>query len=98
SYLRAPLRIGSGRAREAAMARWRLISLLALLAAACAAAEAAQPPAAPPPPSSEPGHFKNLKFFPSDISKKDLMDQMHAMNDGLGVKCGYCHVMEPKKD
>lgn len=45
--------------------------------------------AAMPAPADE---FKNLQVLPKNISKHDLDSLMHSYNEGLGVKCGYCHV------
>ena len=81
--------------------RWgKWVLGLAVAGVVCVVAQAREPDAPPPaaPPPSEGAHFKNLKVLPSDISKKELITTMHAYNDALGVKCGYCHVMEPKKD
>jgi len=41
-------------------------------------------------PPAEEG-FKNLKVLPKNISKEDLDKIMHSFNDGLGVKCNFCH-------
>lgn len=91
---------------------WIVASLaLALFSTGCLSAHAAEP--APPPAGGAPpaeGHgpphkgpdlpdkFTNLKVLPKDITRKDLMAVMKEMTSGLGVRCNYCHVMEPKKD
>jgi hypothetical protein len=85
--------------------------VLVALATGCVAAQATEPapPAGASPPPAEghgpphggpelPDHFTNLKVLPKDISKKDLLAVMREMNGGLGVRCNYCHVTEPKKD
>jgi len=50
----------------------------------------AQPPFAVPP-------FKNLKVFPKDISRADLLTNMKLFSQSLGVRCTYCHVGEEGK-
>lgn len=35
--------------------------------------------------------FKNLKVFPKNISPDALHKYMDDFNEGLGVKCNYCH-------
>lgn len=54
-----------------------------------AAAQTAQPaqPAVPPP-------FKNLRVFPKDISRPQLIANMKFFAQSLGVRCTYCHVGE----
>jgi hypothetical protein len=41
---------------------------------------------------------KNLKHFPKDISSEDLQASMKLIKNSLGVQCGYCHVVVPKKE
>jgi hypothetical protein len=50
----------------------------------------AQPPFALPP-------YKNLKVFPKDISRADLLTNMKFFSQSLGVRCTYCHVGEEGK-
>lgn len=38
--------------------------------------------------------FKNLKVFPEDIQKKDLVNSMKSFARSLGVRCSHCHVGE----
>ena len=38
-----------------------------------------------------PQTFKNLKVFPRDIPRQELVLQMRQMAGALGVRCGYCH-------
>ena len=40
--------------------------------------------------------YKNLKILRKDISHDDLHKVMHEFNDGLGVKCNFCHA--PSKE
>ena len=58
-------------------------------AVSVAAAQTAPPaqPQAPPPP-------KNLKVFPKDISRPELIANMKFFAQSLGVRCTYCHVGE----
>ena len=35
--------------------------------------------------------FKNLKVFTKNISSEALHKYMDDINEGLGVKCNYCH-------
>lgn len=37
------------------------------------------------------GELKNLKVFPSTISKRELTDTMMQWNQALGVHCDFCH-------
>lgn len=53
------------------------------LFAACMAALSLN--AQPPAPS-------NLQVLPKDIPREQLMGTMRAFNQGLGVKCDFCHV------
>jgi tetratricopeptide (TPR) repeat protein len=41
-----------------------------------------------------PEKFTNLKVFPSDIPKRELIDTMAGFTRALGVRCTYCHVGE----
>ena len=50
----------------------------------------AQPPFAQPP-------YKNLKVFPKDVSRADLLSNMKFFSQSLGVRCTYCHVGEEGK-
>ncbi len=84
-----------------------VFALLCCLSVACSQASAADapPPGAPPPgapphggPPPFPDKFTNLKVLPKDIKKDDLRDYMRTINKSLGVRCNFCHVMEPKTD
>ena len=57
-----------------------------------AAAQTGQPPAAPAQPGATPPPFKNLKVFPKDISRPDLIANMKFFAQSLGVRCTFCHV------
>jgi len=56
------------------------------VAGAQTAAAPAQPQTRPPP--------KNLKVFPKDISRPELIRNMKFFAQSLGVRCTYCHVGE----
>jgi hypothetical protein len=47
---------------------------------------------AAPPPASPPPHFKNLKVFPADIPRAQLIGTMKGFTQALGVRCTFCHV------
>ena len=44
-----------------------------------------------PPQGGGGGGFKNLKVFPKDISRQDLMARMQGWTRALGVTCNHCH-------
>jgi len=48
--------------------------------------------AAAPVPAQIPDSFTNLKVFPSDVPKRQLIDTMKAFTQALGVRCQFCHV------
>lgn len=39
-----------------------------------------------------PDEFRNLRFFPEDISRDSLIGVMRGFSFALGVRCQYCHV------
>ena len=41
--------------------------------------------------------YKNLKVFPKDISRADLLSNMKFFSQSLGVRCSHCHVGEEGK-
>jgi tetratricopeptide (TPR) repeat protein len=43
-----------------------------------------------------PDKFENLKILPKDIARDSLVQVMRGFAFGLGVRCTYCHVAEPK--
>ena len=60
-----------------------------LLSAALASAQApAGAPPAPPP-------LTNLQFFPKDITRPQLIGNMQAFSQALGVGCDHCHQFTP---
>ena len=44
-----------------------------------------------------PDKFENLKVYPKDISKQDLISDMRTFALGLGVRCSHCHVGDESK-
>jgi len=50
------------------------------------------PPAAPAQPPFAVPPFKNLKVFPKDIGRAELLTNMKFFSQSLGVRCTYCHV------
>ena len=42
------------------------------------------------PPNPE---FKNLQVLPRDLTRDQLITIMRSFNDGLGVRCDFCHVV-----
>ena len=62
-----------------------LVSAASLFAVSVTAAQTTAP--APPP-------FKNLKVFPKDISRTELIANMKFFAQSLGVRCTYCHAGE----
>jgi hypothetical protein len=47
-----------------------------------------------PVPAQIPETFKNLKVFPSDTPRRELIDTMKSFTRALGVRCQFCHVGE----
>ncbi len=66
---------------------------LALAVAAHPAAAQAGPPGHGHEPFPKP---TNLKVLPKNISPDDLKKIMHGFAGSLGVKCGFCHEMNPQ--
>ena len=42
----------------------------------------------------DPG-FKNLKILPKNITEEQLDSVMESFKASLGVKCSFCHAMDP---
>ncbi|WP_413533093.1 c-type cytochrome [Empedobacter brevis] len=40
--------------------------------------------------------WKNLKVLPQNISEDSLKGLMSGYNEALGVKCSYCHAVNPE--
>ena len=66
----------------------------AAFAAAIATAQTPQPPQAQAP---APPAFKNLRVFPKDITREQLLGNMKFFAQSLGVRCVHCHVGEEGK-
>lgn len=45
-----------------------------------------------------PNEFKNLKVFPKDVGKRELVDAMRGWSQALGVRCTHCHVLRTPGD
>jgi tetratricopeptide (TPR) repeat protein len=45
-----------------------------------------------------PDEFKNLKVFPKDVGKRELVDKMKEFSGALGVRCTHCHVQKTPGD
>ena len=72
-----------------------LVVLLSIGAVSAAQTPPPQNPAAPPAQQPwQPPDPTNLKVFPKDIPKRDLINAMRAFTRGLGVRCPFCHVGE----
>ena len=63
----------------------------AVFAISAAAAQDSSTPAAQAAPAAAPA-FKNLKVFPKDISRPELIGNMRFFAQSLGVRCTFCHV------
>jgi hypothetical protein len=66
----------------------------ALFAVSVAVAQTSAPPAQAPfaqPP------YRNLKVFPKDITRAQLLSNMKFFAQSLGVRCTHCHVGEEGK-
>jgi tetratricopeptide (TPR) repeat protein len=45
-----------------------------------------------------PDTFSNLKVFPNDIGKRELLGAMRDFSTSLGVRCTFCHVQKTPGD
>ena len=70
-----------------------------VFAVSVAAAQTNPAPSAAPPaqPAFAVPPFKNLKVFPQDISRANLLSNMKLFSQSLGVRCTDCHVGEEGK-
>jgi len=75
-----------------------LAAAAATLGVSMAIAQTSPPPAERPaqPPFANPP-YKNLKVFPKDIPRAQLISNMKGFAQALGVRCTYCHVGEEGK-
>jgi len=74
-----------------------LIAAAATFGVSVAVAQTLPPPSAALQPPFAVPPFKNLKVFPKDISRADLLSNMKFFSQSLGVRCTYCHVGEEGK-
>ena len=68
----------------------RSVSILVLTLLICGCAAVQQQKAQPPRPDDL--HFHNLKVFPQNIPREELIAHMRSFNRALGVRCDFCHV------
>lgn len=50
------------------------------------------------PPQGGGGGFKNLKVFPKDATRQQVMGAMQNWTRALGVTCNHCHVDDKSAD
>ena len=74
-----------------------LIASAACFGVSVAVAQDLPPPSAALQPQFAVPPFKNLKVFPKDISRAELLGNMKFFAQSLGVRCTYCHVGEEGK-
>ncbi|MGA8528874.1 MAG: c-type cytochrome [Acidobacteriaceae bacterium] len=74
------------------------VFLLALAAQPGMAASTAQEAGGPPAAESHRPLPKpvNLKVLPKNITPEELREIMRGFAGSLGVKCGFCHAMNPQ--
>lgn len=69
-----------------------LILILTLLSAiGCTAIQQQKSQAA----AADDLQFKNLKVFPQNIPREQLIAAMRSFSRGLGVRCNFCHAAAP---
>jgi hypothetical protein len=74
-----------------------LAAATATFAVSVAVAQNLPPPSAALQPAFAVPPYKNLKVFPKDVSRADLLSNMKFFSQSLGVRCTYCHVGEEGK-
>lgn len=72
--------------------RLALIAATACFGVSVAMAQDLPPPSAALQPAYAVPPYKNLKVFPKDISRADLLFNMKFFALSLGVRCTFCHV------
>ena len=77
-----------------ALARVALVAGLITFGVSVAVAQAGAPP---PAPTFANPPYKNLKVFPRDIQRAQLLTNMKFFSQSLGVRCTFCHVGEEGK-
>lgn len=73
-----------------------LAGAVVLFSISVATAQTPAPPAAQPALFAVPP-YKNLKIFPADITRPQLLANMKFFSQSLGVRCTHCHVGEEGK-
>src|SRR3982750_1902199 len=74
-----------------------LIASTGLFGLSVAAAQTPPPLPAPSFASFAVPPYKNLKIFPADVTREQLLSNMKFFAQSLGVRCTYCHVGEEGK-
>jgi Photosynthetic reaction centre cytochrome C subunit len=74
-----------------------LVAAAATFAVSVAVAQNLPPPSAALQPAFAVPPFKNLKVFPKDVSRAELLSNMKFFSQSLGVRCTFCHVGEEGK-
>src|SRR4051812_42393371 len=82
--------VGAGMTRLPTFALIASAGLFGVSVAIAQSPPPAQPPFAIPP-------YKNLKVFPHDITRPQLLSNMKFFAQSLGVRCTFCHVGEEGK-
>ena len=77
-----------------ALARVALVAGLITFGVSVAVAQAGAPP---PAPTFANPPYKNLKVFPRDIQRAQLLTNMKFFSQSLGVRCTFCHVGDEGK-
>jgi hypothetical protein len=85
---------GSMAAMTHALARVALVAGLMTFGISVAVAQTGAPP---PQPAFANPPYKNLKVFPQDITRAQLLSNMKFFSQSLGVRCTFCHVGEEGK-
>ena len=74
-----------------------LMAAMACFGVSVGIAQNLPPPSAALQPAFAVPPYKNLKVFPKDIGRADLLSNMKFFSQSLGVRCSYCHVGEEGK-
>src|SRR3954465_13909118 len=74
-----------------------LIASTGLFGLSVAAAQTPPPLPAPTFTSFAVPPYKNLKIFPADVTREQLLSNMKFFAQSLGVRCTHCHVGEEGK-
>ena len=74
-----------------------LMAAMACFGVSVSIAQNLPPPSAALQPAFAVPPYKNLKVFPKDIGRADLLSNMKFFSQSLVVRCIYCHVGEEGK-